>query len=191
MMAILKTYGLEKATLIALQGEVDVVTINWDLKNVKRAINYIENSIKNKELSEKLIDEKLFRILKVKMNFLYDKKEVKRINKKQAENFLIELYKRGTRSQNIKDGELKDKVIYSNIKTFKNNEKINYLKSIPQNINNSVIIISKLSSIKRELLKNNIIIYLGADININKSYKIVVLNEDNKYTRTLALEMLK
>ena len=214
MMAILKTYGLEKATLLALQGEVDVVTINWDLKNVKRAVKFIEESVKNKKISEELINQKLFRILKVKKKFLYNKKSIKELNKKEIDEFLMSVYRKGARYQNISEftkefayenvkcdeslplkerkcGLIKRK-IYSNMKIFKKNKKINYLKHIPENISQSVIIISKSGSISRNLYKNNIIVYLGADIGIKKRkyFKGLILNENNKYTRKIALGKL-
>jgi beta-N-acetylhexosaminidase len=193
MMAILKTYGLEKATLLALKGEVDVVTINWDLKNVKRAVHYIEKAIKEKKISENLIDKKLYRILKVKKKFLYNKKNIKSLDKKNIDKFLISTYKKGLRFQNIKKIDLKNKVIYSNMKSFKKNKNINYFKNIPQNISNSIIIISKLSSINHKLYKKNVIIYLGADIAIRrkKYFKGIILNENNKYTRNLAVNLTK
>ncbi len=196
MMAILKTYGLEKATLLALQGEVDVVTINWDLKNVKRAVEFIEKAVKKKKITEKLIDEKLFRILKVKMRFLYNKnhnkdKVIPHPTKSTIDKFLMFVYKKGIRYQNIEKKDLKNKIIYSNIKSFKKNNKISYLKYIPKNIKNAIIIISKLSSISHTLYKNNIIIFLGADIAIKKSFKGIILNENNKYTRMLIIELIK
>jgi len=190
MMAILKTYGLEKATLLALQGEVDVVTINWDLKNVKRAIYFIEKSLKEKKITEELINQKLFRILKVKEKYLYNKKEEKELNKKEVDKFLMSVYKKGARYQNIEIKDFSNKDIYSNMKAFKKNKKINYLKSMPKHISNSIIIISKLGSISRSLYKNNIIIYLGADIDMKrrKYFKGIILNENNKYTRKLAIK---
>lgn len=197
MMAILKTYGLEKATLLALSGEIDVVTINWDLKHVKRAVNFIEKAVKNKKISENLIDEKLSRILKVKMKFLYNKNHDKGkaipFNTKKADKFLTNIYKKGTRFQNIEKKDLKNKIIYSHIKSFRKNNKISYLKSIPKNIKNAIIIISKLTSINHALYKNNIVIFLGADIAIKrrKYFKGVILNENNKYTRRLAIELTK
>ena len=190
MTAVLKTFGLEKATLLALQGEVDVVTINWDLKNVKRAVFYIEKALKEKKLTEKQIDEKLRRILKVKLDFLYGKRKLKPLNKKEIDRFLYCLYKKGVEFKNTYLKAFKNKKVYTNLRYFRNSKKIKYLKKIPDNIKGGILVLSSLN-LNKSTLKNNLIIYLGPDIGISEDLKIVILNENNHYTGKLVWELIK
>ncbi len=142
--------------------------------------------------------------LKVKREFLYKKHKNEQANRKEIDKFLMDIYSKGITFQNVKSSDLKFKKIITNIKQLRHNKNIKYYRFLPKNIKNSVIILSKSIYIAPKYYKqdkNNIFIYLGADIGIDelfsksrvdkKSMKIIFLHEDNYYTRELVKSLFK
>ncbi len=192
MQAVLKTFGLKKAVIFSLNAGVDVLTLNWNYENVKRAINYVLEAIKNKKINMKIIDEKLRRILYVKKLFLYKKNPIVKCDDrciKGKNKFLKKLYLKSMEYVNLKKDELKNKKIYTNIYNLKH-DKIKYIKKIASNIKNSVIITNKYNRVPRKIRKNNIIILLAPNIGLNLKNKLLIFHENNKLTRNIIKNIL-
>ncbi len=190
MKAILKTFGLKAAVTLALQNGIDIITLNWDIKNVKRAINYALDAVKNGEISQKEIDKKLKRILIVKKRFLYNSTNSCFCEKREKINqFLNSLYKKAIIYQNISLKELKNKKIYSNIRLFRKDKNIKYSRYISKDLKDSIIITSK-NNLSKKIKKNNIIILLAPFIGVSKKYKTVILHDYNRYTIEIVKSLL-
>ena len=87
MGAIVENYSLEEGVLSFIKSGGDIALVCHGRENPEKVIKRIEEAVNNGELSEKEIDEKLYRILKLKENFglkddLIDEINVKEINDK-------------------------------------------------------------------------------------------------------------
>ncbi|WP_373600553.1 beta-N-acetylhexosaminidase [Paraclostridium bifermentans] len=69
MKAISNSISIEKASIKSINAGTDIILIGNDLKIVKSTINEIKLAVKDNEISEKRIDESVYRILKLKEKY--------------------------------------------------------------------------------------------------------------------------
>ncbi|MBN2695717.1 glycoside hydrolase family 3 protein [bacterium] len=179
MKAILDTFGLEKATILAFNSGVDMVTLNWDLENIQKAVDATLKAIESGEIDIKDIDEKVKRVLTLKKSYLFLDKKIKPISKKEADSFLEKIYSEALMFKNLTESEIKTCDIITNISSLK--KKYSYEKSIPKEIKNQILILQNIKSIDKNLLSNNIIFYLAPKITLEpyKDIKAVIFHDKN------------
>lgn len=87
MGAIVENYSLEEGVLSFIEAGGDIALVCHGRENPEKVIKRIEEAVNSGDLSEEQIDEKLYRILKLKENYdliddLIDEINVKEINEK-------------------------------------------------------------------------------------------------------------
>ncbi|GGA39093.1 beta-N-acetylhexosaminidase [Psychrobacillus lasiicapitis] len=91
MNAITHNYEIGEAAVRAVTAGNDIVLIAHDYKNVLKAINAIEESVKDGEISEERINESVHRILALKENYKLVNKEVTAVNLQQLNEAVEQL----------------------------------------------------------------------------------------------------
>ncbi|MDI2585922.1 beta-N-acetylhexosaminidase [Psychrobacillus sp. NEAU-3TGS] len=91
MNAITHNYEIGEAAVRAVTAGNDIVLIAHDYKNVLKAINAIEESVKDGEISEERINESVHRILALKENYKLANKEVTAVNIQQLNEAVEQL----------------------------------------------------------------------------------------------------
>ncbi len=69
MKAVSNSVSIEKASVKSINAGTDIILIGNDLKIVKSTINAIKLAVEDNEISEKRIDESVYRILKLKEKY--------------------------------------------------------------------------------------------------------------------------
>lgn len=69
MKAISNSISIEKASVKSINAGADIILIGNDLKIVKNTVNEIKLAVENNEISEKRIDESVYRIIKLKEKY--------------------------------------------------------------------------------------------------------------------------
>lgn len=190
MKAILDTFGLKRASVMALKNGADMITLNWDLKHIQIAIDAVIDAVKRGEITEKEIDQKLIRILTLKRRFLHQALG-KGVVKSKVRQFLRELYRGGILWKNMTQSDRNNlkisEHIMTDIRALRNVPGIKYKRHL-RGIKNSIIITKK----HQRVHPSNITLFLGPAIwfKNNQKQKVVVLHDYNGYTLNLAKKLL-
>ncbi|WP_144510710.1 beta-N-acetylhexosaminidase [Bacillus sp. FJAT-22090] len=80
MKAILGNYDIAKASVEAVKAGNDIVLIAHDYANVKKAIDAIVDAVNSGEISEKRVNESVYRILSLKEKYKLTNEKVKEAN---------------------------------------------------------------------------------------------------------------
>ncbi len=162
MKAILDTFGLEKATILAFNSGVDIVTINWDLENIQKAIDATLKAIESGEIKIEDINKKVKRVLTIKQKYLLLNKKSQIVTKKEGDSIRRKIYTDAIMFRNLTENDIKSCDIITNISSLK--KKYSYEKTISKDTKNRVLILQSLKGITKETISNNIIFFLAPKI---------------------------
>ncbi|MEI3607047.1 beta-N-acetylhexosaminidase [Pseudogracilibacillus sp. SE30717A] len=93
MGAILKTYEIGEAAVMAIEAGADIVLIAHQYENVIEVFNALKEAVKAGRLNEERVDESLFRILTLKGKYDIQDNVLKNINVEKLNKDIDNLYK--------------------------------------------------------------------------------------------------
>lgn len=93
MGAITLNYDINKAAVTSLKAGSDIVLVCHDYKKEKTVIESIKTAVKNKEITEQQIDEKVYRILKLKDKYKLSEGKQQQYNIEDINNKIISILK--------------------------------------------------------------------------------------------------
>ncbi|QAA33958.1 beta-N-acetylhexosaminidase [Clostridium manihotivorum] len=93
MGAITLNYDINKAAVTSLKAGSDMVLVCHDFNKEKTVLDSIRNAVSNKELTEEEIDEKVYRILKLKEKYKLGEKNSQQYNIQDINNRIKQLFK--------------------------------------------------------------------------------------------------
>jgi beta-N-acetylhexosaminidase len=93
MGAIVKNYDIGQAAVKSLNAGTDIILVCHDFDKETAVINAINKAAENKVISQKSIDEKLYRVLKLKQKYGLKDVEVNSVNVKAINNSINDIIK--------------------------------------------------------------------------------------------------
>lgn len=93
MGAIVKNYDIGQAAVRSLNAGTDIILVCHDFDKETAVINAINKAAENKVISQKSIDEKLYRVLKLKQKYGLKDVEVNSVNVKAINNSINDIIK--------------------------------------------------------------------------------------------------
>ncbi|MFJ7729681.1 beta-N-acetylhexosaminidase [Neobacillus sp. NPDC097160] len=92
MGAILKNYDIGEAAVKAIKAGNDIVLVCHGYENKIRVINSIQNAVKEGDITEKQINESVYRILKLKEKYHLNDKEINKVDLKKINKSSENIY---------------------------------------------------------------------------------------------------
>jgi beta-N-acetylhexosaminidase len=93
MGAITLNYDINKAAVTSLKAGSDIVLVCHDYNKEKTVIESIKTAVKNKEITEQQIDEKVYRILKLKDKYKLGEQKQQQYNIQDINNKITSILK--------------------------------------------------------------------------------------------------
>ena len=93
MGAVVKNYDIGEAAVKSLNAGSDIILVCHDFDKETAVLNSINSAVQNKALTEKSIDEKVYRILKLKQKYNIKDEKINSINVKAINEKINSLVK--------------------------------------------------------------------------------------------------